>query len=58
MDWVRHRYCWVLPLPACRYPTWELLMFADLIASFNEAVREWKRRRWLRRQRASIHLPF
>jgi len=33
-------------------------MFSDLIAAIKEAVREWKRRRWLRHQRASIHSPF
>jgi hypothetical protein len=33
-------------------------MLQDLKAAFMEAVREWKRRRWLRRQRASAHTPF
>jgi hypothetical protein len=33
-------------------------MVSDFIASITEAVREWKRRRWLRKQRASINLPF
>jgi hypothetical protein len=31
---------------------------SDLSAAFNEAVRVWKRRRWLRNYRASINDPF
>jgi hypothetical protein len=30
----------------------------DLIAAIKEAAREYRRRRWLRRQRASTNLPF
>jgi hypothetical protein len=30
----------------------------DLIASIKEALREWKRRTWLRHRRASIKDPF
>lgn len=33
-------------------------MLNDLIAAFREAMREWKRRRWLRQQRDSIPDPF
>jgi hypothetical protein len=33
-------------------------MFHDLILSIKEAVREWKRRAWLRTRRASITTPF
>jgi hypothetical protein len=33
-------------------------MYQDLIAAIKEAAREWKRRRWLRRQRASANVPF
>lgn len=31
---------------------------SDLSAAFTEAVRVWKRRRWLRNYRASIPDPF
>lgn len=33
-------------------------MFQDLKAAIKEAVREWKRRRWLRARRDSIQTPF
>jgi hypothetical protein len=33
-------------------------MWQDLKAAFMEAVREWKRRRWLRHLRASTKDPF
>lgn len=33
-------------------------MFSDLKAAIKEAVREWKRRRWLRHLRASTKDPF
>jgi hypothetical protein len=33
-------------------------MLHDLIASIKTAVREWKRLRWQRARRASIHTPF
>lgn len=33
-------------------------MLSDLFASIREAVREFRRRRWLRTQRASIQTPF
>ena len=33
-------------------------MFQDLKAAIKEAVREFKRLRWLRRERASIQTPF
>jgi hypothetical protein len=32
--------------------------FSDLAAAITEAVRVWKRRRWLRNYRASIQDPF
>jgi hypothetical protein len=33
-------------------------MLHDLITSIKTALREWKRRAWLRQRRASIHTPF
>lgn len=33
-------------------------MLQDLIAAIKEAAREWKRRRYTRRMRASIQTPF
>lgn len=33
-------------------------MFHDFIASVREALREWKRRRWLRAKQSQIRIPF
>jgi hypothetical protein len=33
-------------------------MFSDFIASVRAAVREFRRLRWLRQRRGSIHSPF
>jgi hypothetical protein len=33
-------------------------MLKDIIAAIKEAMREWKRRAWLRNRRANLQTPF